>query len=31
MLDKIGNEKIKPNPIVTRVFNALFILHADHE
>lgn len=31
MLDRIGNEKIKPNPIVSRIFNVLFILHADHE
>ncbi len=31
MLDKIGNEKIKPHPLLTKAFNILFILHADHE
>jgi len=31
MLDRLGNEKIKPHPVVVKALNILFILHADHE
>lgn len=31
MLDKIGSEKFKIHPIVSKIFDVLFILHADHE
>ena len=31
MLDKLGNEKIKPHPVIVKALNILFILHADHE
>ena len=31
MLDRIGNESIKVHPIVVKIFEVLFILHADHE
>jgi len=31
MLDKNGNERIKPHPVIARALNVLFILHADHE
>ena len=31
MLDRIGNEKMKVHPIVVKIFEVLFILHADHE
>lgn len=31
MLDTIGHERIKPHPIITWIFDVLFILHADHE
>ncbi len=30
-MDTIGHERLKPHPIVTRIFEVLFILHADHE
>jgi citrate synthase len=31
MLDRLGNEKLKPHPTIARAMNILFILHADHE
>lgn len=31
MLDRLGNERIKPHPVITKALNILFILHADHE
>lgn len=31
MLDRIGNENLKVHPIIVKIFNVLFILHADHE
>ena len=31
MLDRLGNEKIKPHPVIVKALNILFILHADHE
>lgn len=31
MLDRLGNERLKPHPVVTKAINILFILHADHE
>lgn len=31
MLDRIGNENLKIHPIITKIFDVLFILHADHE
>ena len=31
MLDKLGNEKMKPHPVITKAFEVLFIIHADHE
>lgn len=31
MLDRIGNENLKIHPIIVKIFDVLFILHADHE
>ena len=31
MLDRLGNEKLKPHPTIVKALNILFILHADHE
>ncbi len=31
MLDRLGNEKIKPHPTIVKALDVLFILHADHE
>lgn len=31
MLDRIGNENLKVHPIIVKIFDVLFILHADHE
>lgn len=30
-MDKVGEERYRPNPVLSRALDVLFILHADHE